>query len=179
MTNRETPVKTGKDHPSAKVWHFVAPDGTEYQIRNLNHFVRENRRLFAPADTLWKARRSGSGGKYCNAVVGLSCVSQGKNPAWKGWTLPGNALKARINWDAVDWNRSTNQLSEELGVSTVKVSMARRHHAPATMRKRSKNFLPQDWADVDWSKKNRQIAEEMDCSISPVRAARARHFPRV
>lgn len=163
-----------------KSWNLTAPDGSRHNAYNLAHFVRENQHLFAPEDVTWKRRKAkrGQGSTYCNATAGLSNVRQGKTRAWKGWSITdGRAPLNRIDWATVDWSQSTSEIAKKLGLSGVAVSIARRKHAPDTIRFHRMAIPAETWRDVDWSMRTTDIARKLGCSVSSVSAARRRHAP--
>lgn len=165
-----------------KTWYLTSPQGTRHAAHNLCHFVRNNPHLFAPEDVLWKRRKSkkGLGSAYCKATAGLSNVRQGRARSWKGWSLTdGKPPLRRINWGAVDWSKSTSQISNRLGIAGVAVSIARRKHAPHTIRFHRTAIPSETWRQVDWSMRTTDIANSLGCSISSVSAARRRHAPAI
>lgn len=85
-------------HALAKDWHLVDPVGTEHRFRNLNHFIREHRGLFDPADTV-----STGPSAPCRAAVGLGRLRPDhQKPAavWKGWRWgdPAKRTQKRARW---------------------------------------------------------------------------------
>jgi hypothetical protein len=73
----------------AMEWRLVAPNGTEYKVRNLYEFVRANTDLFSEVDVIWKRTggKRGMGGEWCNATAGIFNIKGGRAKSWKGWTL--------------------------------------------------------------------------------------------
>ncbi|MBK1818243.1 hypothetical protein JIN84_21655 [Luteolibacter yonseiensis] len=107
-----------------KTWYLTSPEGAQHTAHNLCHFVRKNPRLFAAEDVVWKRRKAekGLGSANCKATAGLSNVRQGRTRSWKGWSLTdGKPPLRRIDWAAVDWSKSTSQISNRLGIAGVAV----------------------------------------------------------
>lgn len=83
------------------------------------------------------------------------------------------ARPRRIDWSKVQLEgRTLREVAEELGVSTVSVSYAKKRLGiPNTFGKKTGRI---DWTGVDLSRRAREIAEEMGISIKTVEGARRR-----
>ena len=79
-----------------------------------------------------------------------------------------------INWAFVAWNKTTKQLSKELGVSISTVSYHRRNLHGRRGARSSWNI---DWSHVDWNKPNWKIAAAVLSTPSAVANARMRYAP--
>lgn len=157
-----------------KCGRMIAPDGTAYEAVNLTRFVQTHAHLFAEEDVQWMSRDGG--GQYCKAVAGFSNLRRGKARTWKGWWMEGGRPPLRrIRWTSLDWSKSTSEISRELGVSAVTVSIARRKHAPDTVQSQRARIREEQWQAVDWSKTSTEIAHDLGCSLSSVSHARRRH----
>lgn len=80
----------------------------------------------------------------------------------------------RVDWQAVDWAKSTAAIASEQGLSKGTVSAMRRKLRPGTI---SSGGRPTKyaWSDVDWRRTNREIADRLGCDLNAVRYQRARH----
>lgn len=79
-----------------------------------------------------------------------------------------------INWELVDWKKTTTRLSKDLGVSISTVSYHRRN---IHKRRGARSGWNIDWSHVDWNKPNWKIAAAVLSTPSAVANARMRHAP--
>ena len=72
------------EHMFAHNWVIQSPDGTVYEFLNLSYWVHHNKELLP--------------GTPEQAYAGISRMMQGKQNAWKGWTIPGNKRPKRSDF---------------------------------------------------------------------------------
>ena len=80
-----------------------------------------------------------------------------------------------INWNSVDWSKSTHRLSVELGVSISSVSY---HRRSMHKRREARSGWNIDWSNVDWTKTNARIAAAVLATPGAVANARYRFAPK-
>lgn len=80
-----------------------------------------------------------------------------------------------INWNSVDWSKSTHRLSVELGVSISSVSY---HRRSMHKRREARSGWNIDWSNVDWTKTNCRIAAAVLATPGAVASARSRFAPK-
>lgn len=81
--------------------------------------------------------------------------------------------RIEVDWSQIDWQKTTREIADEVGVSVATVTNYRSRYAPETKRKTSLV----DWSKVDWSKSTSQIVQETGVEQSNVSKARRRHAP--
>jgi len=74
-------------------------------------------------------------------------------------------------WRGVDWNRTNQDISGELGI-TVEAVKYQRVKAGLLPQRKKRVFGPEKYAKVDWRKTTKTIAREMNVSDRSVRRQR-------
>lgn len=77
----------------------------------------------------------------------------------------------RVDWENVDWSKSSRQIGKEHGISRTYVSIMRQKFAPQTI------FKPIDWSSIDWSKPTARITEEEGVAAEHVSEMRKKYAP--
>ena len=85
------------------------------------------------------------------------------------------ARKFKVDPKSLDWNKSTDQLSEELSLSKSTISKYRKAYAPETMGIRF--GTNSRYSNVDWSRPDRDLYRELGVSKQAISFARRRHAP--
>lgn len=85
------------------------------------------------------------------------------------------ARKFKVDPKSLDWNKSTDQLSEELNLSKSTISKYRKAYAPETMGIRF--GTNSRYSNVDWSRPDRDLYRELGVSKQAISFARRRHAP--
>ena len=85
-------------------------------------------------------------------------------------------METKINWKAIDWEQSSQDIAKQTGAKTRNVYKARKRHAPHTLGKYIPSVINKEtrWSNIDWSKTNREISDRTGYSMVTVNRARIR-----